>query len=70
MAYDGVLSTHTLSQYGPLNRTFTSVNVHVDFEGVNVIIAHLKIGNIQLVLGQEILIMSSRGQLWYCVCNQ
>ena len=63
MAYDGVLSTHTVAQYGPLNQTFTSVNDHVDFEGVNVIIAHLKIGNIQLVLGQEILIMSPGGQL-------
>ncbi len=63
VAYDGVLSTHTAAQYGPLNQTFTSVNVHVDFEGVNVIIAHLKIGNIQLVIGQEILIMSSGGQL-------
>lgn len=34
--------------------TFQAIDVQVDFEGVNFIIAHLRVGSMQIALGQPI----------------
>jgi hypothetical protein len=51
---DGRLSTHTAAQAGKIGVEFFSQNVQVDFEGQNFIIAHMKMGNIQITIGKPI----------------
>lgn len=58
---DGQLSTHTRALYGPIEKVFTA-EVRINFEGVNVMIAHLRVGNIQIALGKEISVIPRKGE--------
>ena len=58
---DGLLSTHTSALYGPITKVFTA-EVRINYEGVNVMIAHLKVGNIQIALGKEISVVPRKGE--------
>lgn len=59
---DGQLSTHTRALYGPIAKVFTA-EVRINFEGVNVMIAHLRVGNIQIALGKEISVVPRKGEI-------
>ena len=58
---DGLLSTHTSALYGPITRVFTA-EVRINYVGVNVMIAHLRVGNIQIALGKEISVVPRKGE--------
>lgn len=40
-----------------------AVNVQVDFLGLNFIIAHLRVGNMQIALGKPIEVIAPRGMI-------
>ena len=58
---DGSLATHTHAEWGTIEQTFVAVDVQVDFLGLNFIIAHLRVGNMQIALGKPIEVISPRG---------
>ena len=61
MANNGELSTHTDTLVGKIDTAFISPDVQVDFVGLNFIIAHLRVGNIQIALGKAVNVISPRG---------
>lgn len=61
VADDGLLSTHTTALVGNLDTVFFAMNVKVDFEGTNFIIAHLRVGNVQIALGKSVIVTPRRG---------
>ena len=58
---DQLLSTHTGAQYGTISTQFDA-EVRINFEGTNFMIAHIRVGNIQIALGKEILVIPPRGK--------
>lgn len=60
---NGSLATHTETEYGSIKTVFTSYVVLTDL-GSNFIIAHLKIGSIQIALGKPVVGIRPRG-----MCN-
>lgn len=51
---DGQLSTHTDAQVGTIDTEFFAQDVQVDFQGLNFIIAHLRVGNVQIAIGKPV----------------
>ena len=56
---DGLLSTHTLPLYGTIGQVFQA-EVQINYPGVNFMIAHLKVGNLQIAIGKEIRVVPQR----------
>ena len=56
------MSTHTDAKWGKLEDRFFAENVRINFEGENFIIAHLKVGNIHIAIGQEILVTPKKSE--------
>ncbi len=54
VANNGQLSTHTDSLVGKIDTLFFAQDVQVDFEGQNFIIAHLRVGSVQIALGKQV----------------
>ncbi len=61
MSNDGKLSTHTDAQVGKIDANFTS-EVKINFEGVNYIIAHIKVGHVEVTIGQQIDVQKPPGK--------
>lgn len=49
MNNDQIQSTHTIAKYGNINETF-SAEVHIDVAQQNYMIAHIKLGRLQLAV--------------------
>ena len=62
MGDDGQLSTHTDAEVGKIDTSFFAQDVQIDFEGLNVIIAHLRVGNVQIALGKHVMVIARRGK--------
>ena len=62
VANNGQLSTHTDAEVGFIDTVFFGSDVKVDFVGLNFIIAHLRVGNIQIALGKPINVVPQRGR--------
>lgn len=58
---DGLLATHTDAQVGPVNALFYAED-QIDFVGQNFIIAHLRVGNIQIAIGKSVDVAPERGK--------
>lgn len=52
---NNVLSTHTKAIYGRINDTFTA-NVYIDKLQSNYMIAHVKLGQLQLAIQSQVLV--------------
>lgn len=73
VANNGQLSTHTDAQVGDIETAFFGQDVQIDFVGNNFIIAHLRVGDIQIALGKPVVVIPRRGEsaitplrLWLC----
>lgn len=55
------VSTHTEAEWGTIDTTFEAP-VIINTEGRNFMIAHLKVGQIQIALGQEIRVIPKPGK--------
>lgn len=62
MGNDGQLSTHTDAEWGTLNDRFFAQDVQINFVGENFIIAHLKIGDVHIAIGQHITVTAKRSE--------
>ena len=62
MGDDGQLSTHTDSDWGSLDQKFFARDVQIQFVGVNFIIAHLKVGDIHIAIGQSITVTRQKSE--------
>ena len=60
VADNGQLSTHTDALVGNIHTLFFSQDVKVDFKGLNFIVAHLKVGNIQIALGKQVEVLPKK----------
>ena len=58
---NGDLATHTEEAYGSIGQTFYA-EVLLSYEGINNMIAHLKIGEIQAAIGQSIEVVPRKGK--------
>ena len=63
MGNDGQLSTHTEAEVGRIDDVFFAHNVRADFVGANTVIAHLRIGIIQIAIGRQIQVIAKRGRI-------
>jgi len=62
VADNGKLSTHTDAQVGKITTTFSPDEVLINFEGLNFIIAHLKVGHVQIAIGKPIQVTQPQGE--------
>ena len=69
VANNGQLSTHTDTLVGNIDTQFFAQDVQVDFEGLNFIIAHLRVGNIQIALGKQVEVVPRKCMLEHFFVN-
>ena len=48
------MATHTDTLVGTINKSFMAQDIQLTVEGTNFIIAHLKVGNIQITIGKRV----------------
>jgi len=61
------ISTHTVAEWGDINTVFET-DVLINTRGNNFIIAHLRVGKLQIALGQQIRVVPLPGiSVCYCV---
>lgn len=58
---DSLQSTHTVAKFGTINQTFTA-DVWINYLQQNDLIAHIKIGGIQLALMKPINVIVPKGE--------
>lgn len=56
------MSTHTDAKWGKLGDIFFAQDVQINFVGENFIIAHLKVGNIHIAIGQLIDVTAEKSE--------
>ena len=62
------VSTHTTAEWGTIDTVFVAPVV-INTEGRNFMIAHLKVGLIQIALGQEIRVIPKPGKKIYFITS-
>ncbi len=62
VADNGKLSTHTDAQVGEIGAIFAPEEVKINFEGLNFIIAHIKVGHVQVAIGKPIEVLKPQGK--------
>ena len=61
MGNDGLLATHTSALVGNFQSDFFAEGVQIDYEGLNFLIAHLRVGDIQIAIGKSVEVILPRG---------
>lgn len=63
---DQVQSTHTKATYGTIDDTF-SAEVHIDIPRINYLIAHVKLGDMQMAI-QKVIVVNEYCK-WYLIAR-